>query len=119
MNPFPGKQSVVIMDNCSIHHDEEIRKLIVDECSMSTQTLCPTLILMKIHHLGARLIYLPPYSPDFNPIEEAFSFIKGWLRHHETKYTNANQLPWLIEGAIREITRDVSLSWFMDCGYVY
>lgn len=29
---------------------------------------------------GARLIYLPPYSPDFNPIEEAFSAIKAWLR---------------------------------------
>ena len=65
------------------------------------------------------MIYLPPYSPDFNPIEEAFSFIKGWLRRHETEFTNSDQLPWLIEGASQEITRDMSLSWFADCGYVY
>ncbi|KZP18180.1 hypothetical protein FIBSPDRAFT_683360, partial [Athelia psychrophila] len=32
LNPYPGKRSVVIMDNCAIHHDEEIRSLIEDEC---------------------------------------------------------------------------------------
>ena len=81
--------------------------------------LCSHLALTGTCFLGARLIYLPPYSPDFNPIEEAFSFIKGWLRRHETQYTNADQLPWLIDGAIQEITREVALSWFADCGYVY
>lgn len=32
LNPFPGKRSVVLMDNCSIHHDEEVRELIEDQC---------------------------------------------------------------------------------------
>ncbi|KAH7903058.1 hypothetical protein BJ138DRAFT_1021194, partial [Hygrophoropsis aurantiaca] len=32
LNPYPGKKSVVILDNCSIHHDEELRQIIVDEC---------------------------------------------------------------------------------------
>jgi len=32
LNPYPEKNSVVVMDNCTIHHDEDIRKLIVDEC---------------------------------------------------------------------------------------
>ena len=41
LNPFPGKQSVVIVDNCSIHHDEEVRKLIIDECGMSAWTFVP------------------------------------------------------------------------------
>ena len=99
------------MDNCSIHHNEEIRKLIVDECSMSTLTFYFHPVPAEHKYcLDARLIYLPPYSPDFNPIEEAFSFIKGWLRRHEMEYTNSDQLPWLIEGAVREITRDISLS---------
>ena len=31
---------------------------------------------------GMRLLYLPPYSPDFNPIKEAFSCIKAWIRFH-------------------------------------
>ena len=106
------------MDNCSIHHDEEVRKLIVDECGTLTWMFYSHLKLAEVYYLGARLIYLPPYSPDFNPIEEAFSFIKGWLRRHETEYTNADQLPRLIDGAIEEITREISLSWFADCGYM-
>ena len=32
---------------------------------------------------GMQLLYLPPYSPDFNPIEEAFSCIKAWIRSHQ------------------------------------
>jgi len=32
LNPYPGKRSVVVMDNCAIHHEEEIRQLIEDEC---------------------------------------------------------------------------------------
>ncbi|TFK78702.1 hypothetical protein K466DRAFT_506868, partial [Polyporus arcularius HHB13444] len=32
LNPYPGPRSVVVMDNCAIHHDEEIRRVIVDEC---------------------------------------------------------------------------------------
>ena len=34
LNPYPGKRSVVILDNCSIHHDEELQELIVEQCSM-------------------------------------------------------------------------------------
>ena len=83
------------------------------------QTFYLLLVLTGVHRLDARLIYLPPYSPDFNPIEEAFSFIKGWLHRHETEYTDVDQLPWLIDGAIQEITREISLSLFADCGYVY
>ena len=107
------------MDNCSIHHDEDIRRLIVDECGTLRWTSRFHSRFTKTYHLGARLIYLPPYSPDFNPIEETFSFIKAWLRRHETDYTNADQLPWLIHGAIREVTREMVLGWFSDCGYVY
>lgn len=36
LNPFPGPRSVVVMDNCAIHHDEEIRRIVVDECGMFT-----------------------------------------------------------------------------------
>ncbi|TDL16344.1 hypothetical protein BD410DRAFT_731465, partial [Rickenella mellea] len=32
MTPFPGPRSVVIIDNCAIHHDEEVRRIVVDEC---------------------------------------------------------------------------------------
>ena len=51
---------VVIMDNFSAHKGERVRKLIEDR--------------------GCQLLYLPPYSPDLNPIEEAFSKVKRLLR---------------------------------------
>ena len=35
LNPYPSKRSVVILDNCSIHHDEELCRLIVEECGQS------------------------------------------------------------------------------------
>jgi len=67
---------------------------------------------------GARLIYLPAYSPDFNPIEESFSFIKLWLRRHEGRYIGPEQLPALIHDAISEITPELAMAWMQDCGYI-
>ncbi|KZP30735.1 hypothetical protein FIBSPDRAFT_669857, partial [Athelia psychrophila] len=60
MNPYPLKNSVLVMDNTSQHHFEG---------------LCD---IIEAH--GIHLCYLPPYSPDFNPIEEGFSAMKTWLR---------------------------------------
>ena len=54
----PG--DVVIMDNLSSHKGPAVREM--------------------IEAAGARLLYLPPYSPDFNPIEKAFSKLKALLR---------------------------------------
>lgn len=79
LNPYPGKRSVVVLDNCSIHHDEEIRQLIVDDCSTDATETFFSMARADSLLIGARLVYLPPYSPNFNPIEEAFSAIKAWL----------------------------------------
>jgi transposase len=67
---------------------------------------------------GARLIYLPPYSPDFNPIEEAFSFIKAWIRRHSSEIEGKEGLPWLIYRATQAVTPEVCHGWFIDCGYM-
>ena len=67
---------------------------------------------------GALLLYLPPYSPDLNPIEEAFSSIKTSLRRNNKHYTDASKLPWLIHEAAASITPEMALGWFADCGYV-
>ncbi|TFK62727.1 hypothetical protein BDN72DRAFT_741573, partial [Pluteus cervinus] len=63
------------------------------------------------------LIYLPPYSPDFNPIEEAFSAIKAWLRRHERDFTGPLDVPWLVHQAINAISTEDARGWFADCGY--
>jgi transposase len=59
----PGQ--VVVMDNLSAHKGSRIREL--------------------IERRGCQLRYLPPYSPDLNPIEEAFSKVKGMLRRAEAR----------------------------------
>jgi transposase len=59
----PGQ--IVVMDNLSAHKGSRIRELIEER--------------------GCELRYLPPYSPDLNPIEEAFSKVKGMLRRAEAR----------------------------------
>ena len=62
MNPYPGDNSVIIMDNARIHHDNDLVEL--------------------IEGLGCRVVFLPSYSSDYNPIEMAFSTIKSWIKHN-------------------------------------
>ena len=57
------------MNNLSAHKGERVREL--------------------IEHKGCELLYLPPYSPDSNPIEEAFSKVKGILRKAEARTREA------------------------------
>ena len=58
-NPYPGPRSVIILDNASVHHIN--RQNIEDVC--------------RRH--GVLVRFLPPYSPDFNPIEESFTDLKA------------------------------------------
>ena len=71
--PFDGgdnPRSVVILDNASIHHVETVTRL--------------------ISATGALVRFLPPYSPDLNPIEEAFSKVKSYLRDNEQGYQSTH-----------------------------
>lgn len=62
MNPFPQHQSVVVLDNVSVHCNARIKEV--------------------IEAAGCVIEYLPPYSPDYSPIELTFSVLKAWLRRH-------------------------------------
>jgi transposase len=86
---------VVIMDNLSAHKVQGIRE--------------------KIESTGARLIYLPPYSPDFNPIEQAWSKIKQQLRSAKARTLEA--LEQAIAEALAAITPENASAWFSHCGY--
>lgn len=78
MQPFPAAKSVVVMDNCVIHKAPEIREMIESRQVLSSKCFSTTLILTR----GMKLEYLPAYSPDFNPIELAFSLLKNRLRRY-------------------------------------
>lgn len=113
-NPYPGPRSVLVFDNCNIHHAEEIRSLIEEEARkyMFSITLL-FYIYQYIFSLVCRLVFLPPYSPDYNPIESAFSSIKAYLRRHHTE----EGLQVISDGCLR-ITAGMAKGWFHSSGYV-
>jgi transposase len=87
---------VVVMDNLlSAHKGERVKEL--------------------IEQRGCELLYLPPYSPDFNPIEEAFSKVKRILRKIESRTREA--LVEAIGAAISAVTAKDALGFFEHCGY--
>lgn len=69
----------------------------------------------RVEAHGARLLYLPPYSPDFNPIELAFSKLKTWLRTAQARTREA--LESVLQEAIEWITELDAKNWFDHCGY--
>src|SRR3712207_2912834 len=89
----PGQ--VMVMDNLTTHKGERVRELIEER--------------------GCKLLYLPPYSPDFNPIEEAFSKIEGLLRKGEARTREA--LVEAIGTAISAVTTKDARGYFEHCGY--
>ncbi len=86
---------VVVMDNLSIHKSERVRQLIEDK--------------------GCWLLFLPAYSPDLAPIEEAFSKLKGILRRAEARTRDA--LEAAISETLSAIAATDALGWFRHCGY--
>ena len=93
--PTLREGQVVIMDNLSAHKGERIRELIEGR--------------------GCELLYLPSYSPDLNPIEEAFSKIKNLLRKAEARSREA--LLEAIGTAISAISAQDARGFFEHCGY--
>jgi transposase len=89
----PGQ--VVVMDNLPAHKVEGVRRL--------------------LEAVGAELLYLPPYSPDFNPIEQAWSKIKQQLR--SAKARTVETLESAIEDALAAVTQHHAAAWFAHCGY--
>ena len=74
---------------------------------------------------GMRLLYLPPYSPDFNPIEESLLCIKAWIRSHRDEVliemdggleSRPHGILW--EAVFTSVTEDKVQGWFCDCGYL-
>ena len=68
-----------------------------------------------VHHKGGIVVFLPPYSPDFNPIELVFRSIKQWLKRNRN-YVEQNPKMALYTAA-EEITEDDAEFFFDHCGY--
>ena len=86
---------MVVLDKLSAHKTNRVRDL--------------------VEATGARLVFLPGYSPDFNPIEHAWSKLKALLRKAGARTLRKlrNALRW----ALLEITSDDAHGWVSHCGF--
>ena len=89
----PG--DVVILDNLTAHLDTAARSL--------------------IESAGAQMLFLPPYSPDLNPIEKRWSKVKNFLRN--AKARTREELYEAIGTALNTVTPQDAEGWFLSCGY--
>lgn len=94
--PTLRRGDLVILDNLSAHKGERIRQ--------------------SIEARGARVEFLPPYSPDFNPIELCWSKIKTVLRAAKARTLDA--LLDAVADGLRSVSRSDIRAWFAHCGYV-
>ena len=93
--PYLNPDSVLVMDNMKSHHGKAIKQL--------------------LEGAKARYIFLPPYSPDLNPIENLWSKVKALLRKFKAR--TLETLPDAIQRAFRAVTPSDCSGWFCACGY--
>ena len=99
LNPWPGPRSIVIMDNAKIQMFKESED--------------------AVHQCGARLIYLPPYSPELNPIEVCFGQLKRWIQKHANLVFPLYP-EMVLDVAMHACTKDIkhgTLGLYGHCGY--
>ena len=63
------------------------------------------------------MLFLPPYSPDYNPIEEAFSYVKGYLKEHDDVLQLLDDPLPIVRAAFNSITPHQCNGWISDSGY--
>ena len=94
--PDLHKDDIVIMDNMRTHHSKEVKRI--------------------IEELKINVVYLPPYSPDFNPIEKMWSKIKSVLR--KLKVRVLESLPDAIKYSFSKVCEADCQGWFHSC-FIY
>lgn len=93
--PRIPRGAVVVLDNLRAHHAAEVRE--------------------AIERVGANVLYLPPYSPDLNPIELCWSFAKTWLRRLARRTETG--LRRAINNTMLRVRTGQLQGWFRHCGF--
>ena len=94
--PTLSKEDIIVMDNMRSHHAKVVKQLLDSS---------------KVTYL-----YLPPYSPDLNPIEKMWSKLKAFLRKEKIRI--ASELPSAISKGFLTIRPKDCIGWFHSCDYV-
>ena len=98
LKPFNGINSHSV-DNVSIRHLDKIAEMIAGTCSL--------------------LRFLPPYSPELNPIEHVFSKVKAFLKANDTVCLNTRFPTTLVTMAFCTITQNECINYIRHSGYTY
>jgi transposase len=96
LGPHLRPGTVVVMDNLTVHKGAGVAEV--------------------VERAGAQLCYLPPYSPDYNPIEQAWSKIKTLLRGMGAR--TRRKLYRSLNAALAQVTAQDAAAWFEHCGYL-
>jgi hypothetical protein len=95
--PYLKSGSVIVLDNASIHRD-------------------PSLVYL-VEAAGFELLYLPPYSPDLNPIEQTFNVLKAWIRRNIGMKDRFSDFGAFLRHAVEVAIRGVE-GHYRECGYL-
>ena len=98
--PFNGSNpnSIVVLDNASVHYHKRVRGL--------------------INSVGALLLFLLPYSPDLNPIEETFSAAKSFLKANEVIASTSRDNENILLAAFGNVTPGGCIGWYKDSRFI-
>jgi transposase len=131
MRPWPDEQSVIVLDNCRIHHNETLLDL-VRAAGGFLIIFCAKSAISS----GCLLLYLPAYSPDLNLVEESFSCcslpcldnflisthiyaVKAHLRRYGRRIRRAEDAITTILEECGCITAELARGWFEHAGYIW
>ena len=100
LQPFNGSnnKSIVIIDNASIHHMDEV-------CCL-------------IHSSGTLLWFLPPYSPEFNPIEKCFYQVKIFIRNNSATFHSSSDPRIEIAAVFASVAKEDCCAYINHAGYL-
>jgi transposase len=95
---YLGPRSVLILDNASIHKSAELR--------------------LMCEERGVLLKFLPPYSPDFNPIENTFKDLKAWIKRNYRLAADFKDFGDFLEFAVSQCKGENARQHFQEAGYI-
>ena len=97
-SPYLGPRSVLILDNAAIHKSAWLQEL------------------YKQH--GVLLKFLPPYSPDYNPIEATFNDIKAWIKRNQRLVKDFESFKNFLHFTVNQVRGTHARAHFQEAGYI-
>ena len=87
----------MLLDNCAIHYAHDVKNL--------------------FNSFGVPVFFIPPYSPDYNPIEEFFSYVKYYLKAHDDIIQTIDDPTPIIHSAFQSVKKCNCEGWIDHSGY--